>query len=260
MMINTERSIEEIKKLRQYLPESTNEELENILEYWEEIKKRWEEKKQEFWKGHSREDFKNLLQYKWEHKGEYEWRYEYLSKMDLLEKEKFVEEYLYDDMLYSGNFDDKKFKWEIKEYSYEDFKCWNFVVKKWVSLNFWWNKVGVELAKKIVDLELCEWMTINLHHTDIWIESLGIIAKNLRLKKWISLILYYSKLWDEWAKIIAENMKLQEWVDLNLRENRIWAEWAKVIAENMELKEWVVLNLGNNQIWAEWAEAIAKDM
>ena len=61
MMINTEKSIEEIQKLEQFLPGKTQEELEQILEYWEEIKAEWEKKKKEFWESHSRDDFKKLF-------------------------------------------------------------------------------------------------------------------------------------------------------------------------------------------------------
>ena len=81
----------------------TQEELEQLLEYWEEMKKKWERLKIEFWDTHNRDDFSGLLRYNWEHKKGIEWEYKYfLEKMDGLERERFVEEYLYDCMLYSG--------------------------------------------------------------------------------------------------------------------------------------------------------------
>ena len=44
------QSIEHIQKLRQYLPESTNEELEQIFAYWEKMKAEWEKREKEFWR------------------------------------------------------------------------------------------------------------------------------------------------------------------------------------------------------------------
>ena len=38
--------IEQIGKLRQFLPEKSREELDEILAYWEKIKAEWERKKQ----------------------------------------------------------------------------------------------------------------------------------------------------------------------------------------------------------------------
>jgi hypothetical protein len=45
--------------------------------------------------------YRRLLAYKWKHENELEEKYDYLDKMNKLEREKFIEEYLYDDMLYS---------------------------------------------------------------------------------------------------------------------------------------------------------------
>ena len=44
-----EKMMEKIQNLRQYLPETSKEELEQILKYGEKIRAEWERKKKSFW-------------------------------------------------------------------------------------------------------------------------------------------------------------------------------------------------------------------
>ena len=47
-MVETKKTIEQIQNLKPYLPEKTQEELDEILTYWEKIKIEWERKKKSF--------------------------------------------------------------------------------------------------------------------------------------------------------------------------------------------------------------------
>ena len=91
--------------LKDYIPEEKQKELEEILVYWEEIKKRWEEKKKKFRENHNRDDFLRLLWCERKMSSEYD---EVLWKMSGIEREKFIEEYLHDDILYSTELREKK--------------------------------------------------------------------------------------------------------------------------------------------------------
>ena len=220
-----EKSMKLTKELNQFLPEDKKDELEKILAFWEKIKERWEEKKKEFWKNHNIDDFVKLLRYERKMSSEYD---EVLWKMSGIEREKFIEEYLHDDILYS------KLTWkeEIKNrenYWYEDLKKW------WIILG--------------------ENDQLNLRSKNIWAEWAEAISKMV-LKKCVKLFLWGNSIWDEWAEAISK-MVLKEWVWLDLFSNNIWDDWAKAISK-MKLKEWVKLDLFGNQIWDEWAKAISK--
>ena len=259
MAESAEKVIGHIEDLRQFLSESTNEELEAILKYWEEMKKEWERKKKEFWgKRPDRECFFWLLEYSKIHMDEIQSKYKYLDKMDGIERKKFIKDYLQDDMLYSG----ETVVWpDWKKLFYKDFKKWNVVLEKWMELHFAHEKrtLSLEWVESVSHLTLNEWVLLTLSYNELWDKVAEYISK-MELKEWVSLLLRANKIWYEWAKAIAEHLKLKEWVSIDLSENRIWAEWAKVIAENMELEDWVELHFGRNQIWAEWARAIAENL
>ena len=258
MAAEEEKSIEQIQNLKPYLSVKTQEELDAILAYWEEMKAEWERKKQKFWKNHDREDFKKLLRYKRSNKKEIEWYYKYLNIIKWLERGRFIEEYLYDDILYSWELDETKL--EEKKYSYDDWKEWNVVMEEWVNLCFNGKNLWFQWVKAIAEkIKLMEWVELNLRSNRLWVEWAEAISK-IELKDWVKLVLRWNHIWLEWAKAIAKNLKFKEWVELNLISNKIWPEWAKIIAENMELKEWVELNLWYNEIWDEWAKAIMENM
>jgi hypothetical protein len=70
-----------------------------------------------------------LLKYKREHKEEIEGKYKYLDKMKGIVREKFIEEYLHDMMLYSIEAEEYK-SMETKEYNYYERITGNIVVQK----------------------------------------------------------------------------------------------------------------------------------
>ena len=233
MTVEEGNLIKQIKELAQFLPDKSKEELKVILAYWEEMKAEWERKKQEFWKNHDMDDFKKLLKYKRSNLDSLVNNYKYLGWMTKTEREKFVDEYLQDDILYSGEIGNDGVK-ESKSYHYLDWKDW--LVE--------WDKYQVHLSFQLVRIS-----------GDLkWLQDVA----QMKLKNGMVLDLSYNSFWDEWAEIVAKNMKLEEWVTLYLSDNNIWEKWAKFIAENMELKEWVVLYLNSNQIWSGWAEAVSK--
>ena len=278
----SEKIIGHIKDLRPFLPDEEQEQLTKILAYGEKMKVEWKRKKKEFWRKHNREDFLKLLNYMLKHQKVMEWKYEYLAKMNEIERKKFIEEYLCDDILYSWELDETAIK--VKEYSYEDWKEWNVVMEEWAYLCFYGKRFWLEWAKAIAEnMKLKEWVILDLHDNQIWAEWAREIANHVKfeygvsidlsdnriwpewakaishmnLKDWALLHLWNNKIWAEWAKEIADNLKLEDGVSLFLWENGIWVEWAKAIAENMKLKEWVKLYLGGNEIWDKWAEAIS---
>ena len=276
-MVNVlKKQIEEIQGLKLYISKEWNKKLEQILIYWEEMESEWERKKKEFWSKCDRYDYKRLLGYMFKNWEDPELKYEYLDKMNSLEKGKFVEEYLLDDILYSGIVTGK-----LEDY--KDFVWWT------VSINNWWlyckgKYLGSDWmeAIKMKKLELTECMELDFNDNEIWDEWVELIANNLELKrgvkldlsnnniwvKWVNAIskmemkwgvelnLDNDKIWDEWVIAIAKNMKLEEWDFLHLQQNEIWDEWAKAIS-GMQLKYWVNIDLGRNNIWDEWVKAIA---
>ena len=281
-----EKPIGQIQNLKPYLSVETQKELDEILAYWEKIKAEWERKKKEFWSMHDRHDFKKLFQYKLEHKDEIEWEYQCLNYLKWLERKKFIEEYLYDDMLYTTNNGYlKKFVTEDVKYSYEQWKKWKVVMKECIVLGFSANQIWDEWVKTIAEnidlkdgmeldlsnngitakwimaisqMNLKEWVALDLSENPIWDEWAIAITK-IRLKEWMVLNLYGIEIWVEWVKAMAE-MELKDWVELYLDNNKIWDEWAKAIAEDIKLKDNTSLYLSQNEIWDEWAKAIAKNM
>ena len=256
MAVEVEESVVHIENLRPFLPEKTQEELGEILAYWKKIKEEWEKKKKEFWWSGKR-NFSELLRYKWVYQKELEKWYKYLDKMSDIEKEKFIEEYLYDDILYSGNLNGRNVK--VEKYSYDEWRKWYVVMDEWAFLYFCGERLWLEWAKAIAkNMELEEWVYLDLGNNEIWDKWAKAIAE-MKLREWVQLRLGENQIWDEWANAIAQ-MKLKTWVVLSLYKNQIWAKWAEAIAKNLELKTWVVLHLSSNKIWDEWAEAIAENM
>ena len=256
-----EKYIEQIKELEQFIPGKSKEEMAQILAYWEKIKAEWEKRKQKFWSKYDRKIFIELLEYKRKNKKKMEWKYEYLGAMKWMEREKFIEEYLHDDILYGGKIH------EIHEeetdqivYDYDDLMGWKIVMKEWIALFLESNEIWPQLAKEIAEkMKLKEWVELNLSYNEIWDEWVEAIS-HMELKEWVNLFLIDNQIWDKWAEAIAENLKLKDWVTLDLSTNQIWEEWAKAIAENLKLKDWVFLNFYSNQIWEEWTKAIAENL
>ena len=216
-----EKPVEEIQYLKPYLLDKTQEELDEILKYWEIIRERWERKKKGWWSKHSKEDFEKLLEYKWENQKKIEKQYKYLDKMDGIEKKRFIKEYLYNDMLYSGKIKDGLYN--NKKFDYDDWRKWKFDYDDWKK----WKVVPVE------------WVELNFYTSWIWNEWLEDIVKNLELKEWMSLRLDYNNVWLEWLKFMVQNLELEAWMLLSLDGNEIWVEgFLDVIYERSERKQY----------------------
>ena len=264
MIIETEKPIEQIEKLWGYLSKASKEELAQILEYWEKMKKRWEKKKKEFRSSHWWEDFKNILRYQWKFWWEIELQYDYLDDMSELEKEKFIEEYLYDDILYSWkpieDEDPRKEYWYYAWKTWKDLLWWKRVLQEWFFLNFKNEHFWDEWAKVIAEnLELKKWVELVLTSNGIWPGWAKAIAQNLKLKDWVVLSLHANPIWDKWVWYLSK-MEMKEWVSLLLWGIRVWDEWIIELAKNLQLKEWVVLDLHVNNIWDKWAQALIDDL
>ena len=281
-MIETEKQTEYIKSLQQYLSKKGKKELDEVLAYWKEKKTEWERLKKEFWNKYWREEFKKLLEYKWKYEKKIfeevwenkhfldkivemfrnklkPWRedYKYFGKMTELEKRRYIEEYLYDYILYSGKIDDKEIE-SVKTYNYDDWRKWNVVMEKWVKFDFNSEKLWDEWVKAIAQkIELVEWVQLYLRNNGIKVEWARAISQ-MELKEWVSLDLSSNEIWNEWAKAIAQNMKLKEWVSLDLSWNQIWFKWADAIIQNLKLKKWVELDLSCNRFWYFWVESISE--
>ena len=274
--------IEQIQKLKQFLPERSKEEMAQILAYWEKMKAEWERKKKEFWDKHDRDYFKKLLRYKWENKEEIEKKYEYLGNMKRLEREKFIEEYLYDDMLYDdtlcGEKIDEKCKIGETPYIWYSSEEWIFdvkIFKKWIDdltkklqpwmwiyldsiKNFWeeWIKVLTQALRSC--LQPC--MYIALRYNKIWAEWVKVLAETWkdRLQPWISFSLDANNMWLEWIKVLTQARRncLQPWMHIGLWSNWIWDKWMKILVETRKnsLQPWMEIDLTYNKIWDEWVQ------
>jgi hypothetical protein len=135
------------------------EELVKILTYWEKIKEQWEKKKKEFRSNRENSlEFDGLLDQYEKNKREFiewltwEWK-KVLENLKWVTKEKFIDEYFHDTILYTKtqNYIEPK----IIECSYEDLIKWNIEVKKHVILVLspsniwvWWAE---EIQKKIAN-------------------------------------------------------------------------------------------------------------
>ena len=227
MALEEEKILNHKGWVRGLLNEKYRYDLSQILEYWEKYKKEWEEMKKEFWKNWNREKFVNLImQYK-NSKEVYmknltEEEKEILDRIEGVWKEKFIEEYMHDKILYSGDKDKEVEEEEV--YRYEEWKDWKVVMKEWVTFYFWNNNIWAAWAEAISKIELKEWVYLNLRDNNIW---------------------------NKWAEALSK-MELKEWVYLNLSDNNIWNKWAEALSK-MELKEWVRLDLSWNHIWYAWA-------
>ena len=256
-----EEKLNQNEWVRGLLKEEHKAELWKILAFWEKYKEEWEKMKKEFWNvGFRRIVFVRLLKQYRESKKVYmenlsEEEGKILDRLNEVWKEKFIEIYLHDKILYSW---DKNKEVERKEeYKYYEWEAWEAVIEEWVTLNFFNSNIWSGRVEEISKIKLKEWVMLNLSFNDVWDVWAEEISK-MELKKWVVLDLEYNNIWAAWAEAISK-MKLKEWVILDLKGNSIWDEWVEAISK-MELKEWVTLNLNGNHIWDEWVEAIMKNM
>ena len=244
----------EIGKLKPYLPESSRKDLEDLFAYWEKMKKEWEKLKQEFWSKHNRKDFLKLLDYKLKHQWTLLWKYKYMDIIEWLERERFIEEYLHDDILYSWQaIEDLK----VDSYNYEDWLKWNVIIKERDILDFEENKIWDKEAEAISHIQLKDGVSLCLWRNRIWDEGAKAIS-HMKLKDCVWFDLRWNKIWDDGAEALS-HMELENGVTLSLSENKIWDKGAEAIS-HMKLKNGVTLELSRNKIWDEGIKAIMKNM
>ena len=248
-----EEKLNQNEWVRWLLNKDHNRELWKILGLWEKYKREWEEMRMKFWRKWSCEKYVNLiLQYN-DSKRKYiknltRKEREILDRLNGVWKDKFIEGYMHNKILYSGNADEKM---ERNRYRYN----WEVIMEEWIILDLSRNNIWDGWAEVISKMELKEWVKLDLEWNGIWDVWAEAISK-MELKEWVYLNLYNNNICDEWAEAISI-MGLKEWVYLDLSENHIQSAWAEAISK-MKLKKWVWLDLSANDIWAEWAEAISK--
>ena len=236
------------------------------------MKVEWEKLKQEFRENHTREDFLELLP--WMNERENEHR-KYLDKMSGLERKRFINEYLYDQILYSWKVDNEK-EYEVKRLRYTGklwFDQWIKEIKNefhpWTTIDLWNISIWDEWAEKIArewknSLQL--WMKINLMRNNIWDVWMEILAKEWKesLQPWMEIDVYGNNILAEWVEILAKEWKnsLQPWMIIDLWSNNIWVEWVEKLAKEWKesLQSWMTINLKGNHIWDEWAKYIIDNM
>jgi len=139
--------------LTKLLWKEKKEELVKILTYWEKIKEQWEKKKKEFRSNRENSlEFDGLLDQYEKNKREFiewltwEWK-KVLENLKWVTKEKFIDEYFHDTILYTKtqNYIEPK----IIECSYEDLIKWNIEVKKHVILVLSPSNIWVWWAEEI---------------------------------------------------------------------------------------------------------------
>ncbi len=281
------KPIEEIQKLEQYLPDEKKAELAQILTFGERIKAEWEKKKKEFWNEHlyDKEYFKDLLVQYGESKEKFiesltPGEKKILDNLDESNKDKFYNEYLYERILYSWDINDESdygYGWSIEyknenwDFDLEKFKDWVYSSKDslqpWMKIYLWDNKLWYEWAKILAKTwkdRLRPWMTIDLDGNNIWYKWAKILAKTWKdkLQPWMEIYLGNNNLWEKWVKILAETWKdnLQHWMEIILSSNNLWEKWVKILAETWKdkLKPWMTIDLGWNEIWNEWVKILAE--
>ena len=234
------------KQIVLLLPKEKQEELAQILEFWERYKKEWKKLKDNFWNGQNREEFLNLIaQYEESEQKFVNWlseeEKEMLEKLKWIRKEKFYREYLFDRILYG----------------------WNLEVKCNEPMED--NTVRRELLYEWREWNLQPWTMVKLDHNQIDADEVKILVRNImdKLHPWVSLDLSDNNIWDDWTVFLAQQLKwkLQQWMAINLWFNHIGKIWALELAKQWKdnLQPWMTLDLGRNQIWDEWANLLVNE-
>lgn len=283
-MVNKTNESIEIKNAQpvSLIWKNKNEELLEILNFWEKYKKLWDKLRDDYWANH----YIKLLNIEPENDGEevidsfikltqrynkkekefLEWltneEKEILDSLDWISKEKFIKEYLKDYITYNWEHDEIITSIKPDTIKYDVFYWRNDIDQEEGTIfNFKSSKIDDERAIDIAErIKLKERNKLELSWNNIWVEWAKAIA-SMDFKEWVSLNLSNNrKIWAEWAKIISEKIKLKESMSLNLSGCNIWDKWIKYICENIEFKEWNSLILRGNWIWSEWAEIISKKL
>ncbi len=287
MSTEKEKSIAQLDKLKSYLPKEKQEELAQLLSFWEKYKKKWEYLRNDFWNGHNREDFLGLISQYEESKQKFiNWlsleEKEMLGKLKWITKEKFYKEYLNNRIIYSWSVKNEKSP-ESTENKDKEIKLVDFrgdlnglkssvnAMKDKLEQGMYINLLKSEIWDEWVKIlakerknSLQPWMKIRLTLSKIWYEWVKAMASERKnsLQPWMSIVLDKNEIWDEWVKAMASERKnsLQPWMTISLVKNKIWVEWVRIIAETWKnsLQPWMEINLSSNLIWAELARIIAE--
>ena len=103
-----EEKLQENEWVKWLLNEDHKAELWKILAFWEKYKEEWEMMRDEFWKEHDREQFRNLIRW-YEESKRISWELfspeerDMLDSLDSVAREKFYREYLYEKIFYNWN-------------------------------------------------------------------------------------------------------------------------------------------------------------
>ena len=289
-MVNetSNKSIEQIKKLEQFLSEKSKEGIAKILAFGEKYKKEWEDLKNKFWETHNWDDYRYLrenfvkliAQYQESEQKFINWlnkeEKEIINGLKWTNGKKFFDEFLHDRILYSWN-TEKFYDKNVVNYSdtnlffrdveklakeYEDkLQPWMEIYFSDANLSLIWLKIIVEKWR----WKLKPWMYINFYKNDLWDEWIKILAEAWKdsLQPWFRLDLGRNQIWNKWIEVLSQERKdkLQIWMDLSLSDNGFWLDWFDKLLKLWKdsLQPWITLDFGWNQLWDEWAELLADE-
>ena len=248
------KPIEQIQLLEQFLPNEKQKDLAQILAFGEKYKADSSDAWYKFWSTYGCEEYRQLLsQYEWSKQKFLAWltqpERKILDSMPVTVKDKFIRQYLFDWVVYSG---DATSKISLRPGMKIDLGGNNI-----------WPERAMAIAKKWKN-RLQPWMIINLEMNNIWDDGVKAIAEEWRdkLQPGMYVSLARNKIWVNWAKVIAENWKnsLQPGMQIYLSRNDIWSEGAIAIAKKWKdsLQPWMTIDLNLNNIWPEGAKAITE--
>ena len=173
-----------ISPLYKTLSEEGKKKLVDILDFWDDLKKKWAMARKIFWREYDRKQF--LLQLRHAEKKREELIEKNQQKLEEIwfftrwkkKQEKFIAEYLRD-IAHYGEIVEKR-----------------------------WQKEERITLEEVQESGFREWVLLDLVDNNIWDEWAKAIAENLKekLKEWVTLDLRGNKIWNEWRGI------LENWV------------------------------------------------
>lgn len=275
------QSIEQIKKLEQFIPSEKQEELAKILAFGEKYKADSNERERKFWSKYGLEEYKQLIsQYERSKEKFIKWltpqERKILDSISESMKDKFYREYLFDWIVYSWDVT-KKDCWE------SDNLCLSHELtldraeslakerkskfKPWIVVDLHENTIPLEclevIAREWKD-SLQPWMTISLPFA--WYDWIEILIKEwkYKLQPWINIVMRSGNIWYEWVALLARERKdnLQPWMTIDLEDNCVGDDWIEILVKEWKdkLQPWMVIDLSDNYIWDEGADYIMNNL